>query len=96
MTQAIDLKVWDAMRYTEIFDEVVSIMKNDSSTCNDLGAGNFQHYKDQIKDDMPVADFSKVVKKYMPHLDRKGIFLLVIRRWAALILGLCVLRMHCM
>ena len=53
------------MNYTEIFDEVVSIMREDSSTCNDLGAGDFQRYKEQIKDDMPAADFAKTVKKYI-------------------------------
>ena len=60
------------MTYTEIFDEVVSIMREDSSTCNDLGAGNFQFYKDQIKDDMLAKDFTKVVKRYIASFGQEG------------------------
>lgn len=60
------------MNYTEIFAEVVSIMRYDSSTCNDLGAGNFQFYKDQIKDDMPAKDFTKVVKRYIASFGQEG------------------------
>lgn len=60
------------MKYSEIFDEVVSIMKVDSSTCNDFGAGDFQKYKDQIKDDMSAAEFTLVVKKYIASFGQEG------------------------
>ena len=60
------------MKYSEIFDEVVSIMRGDSSTCNDFGAGDYQKYKDQIKDDMPAKDFTLVVKKYIASFGQEG------------------------
>ncbi|MBR0219631.1 MAG: hypothetical protein IJQ33_10540 [Clostridia bacterium] len=60
------------MNYSEIFSEVVSIMENDSSTCNDMGAGNYQKYKRQIREDMPEAEFTRLVKLYLASFGLEG------------------------
>lgn len=38
--------------YKEIFNEVVSIMKKDSSTCEDMGAGDYRKYEAMIMNAM--------------------------------------------
>ncbi len=40
------------MTYKEIFNEVVSIMKKDSSTCEDMGAGDYRKYEAMIMNAM--------------------------------------------
>ena len=60
------------MRYTEIFDEVVSIMKNDSATCDDMGAGDYHKYEALISDDMSDEEFTYVVKKYLATFGMEG------------------------
>lgn len=60
------------MRYKEVFDDVVSIMRNDSSTCDDLGAGDYQKYAAQIRDDMSDEEFTYVVKKYLATFRQEG------------------------
>ncbi len=49
----------------EIFDEVVKILKEDSSTCKDKGAGNYEKYRCQIHEDMNEEDFRFVMKSYI-------------------------------
>lgn len=53
------------MRKLEIFDEVVKIMREDSSTCKDKGAGNYEKYRCQISEDMGEEDFRFVMKSYI-------------------------------
>ncbi len=38
--------------YKEIFNEVVSIMKKDSSTCEDMGTGDYRKYEAMIMNAM--------------------------------------------
>ena len=52
-------------KYTEIFDEIVDIMREDSSTCKDLGCGPYEKYKKMIYDSMPRKQFVKTVKQYL-------------------------------
>lgn len=37
-------------KYTEIFDEIVNIMRDDSSTCKDMGSGPHEQYRIMIYD----------------------------------------------
>lgn len=60
------------MNYTEIFHEVVSIMEKDSATCKDMGAGDFQKYREQIKNDMSEKAFTLIVKKYIASFGLEG------------------------
>ena len=53
------------MNYTEIFGEIVKIMQNDSATCKDFGAGDFEKYKSQITDDMDRMDFLHLAQDYL-------------------------------
>lgn len=60
------------MTYKEIFNEVVSIMKKDSSTCEDMGAGDYRKYEAMIRDDMSDEEFTYVVKKYLATFGMEG------------------------
>ncbi|MGM9969198.1 MAG: S41 family peptidase [Anaeroplasma sp.] len=60
------------MTYLEIFDEVVSIMKMDSSTCKDMGVGDYETYRNQINNDMTEKDFTLLVKKYLASFGLEG------------------------
>ncbi|MBE5858965.1 MAG: peptidase S41 [Butyrivibrio sp.] len=53
------------MTYKEIFKEIVEIMREDSATCKDYGAGNFQEYESRISDDMDRKDFLHLVQEYL-------------------------------
>lgn len=53
------------MNYTEIFGEIVSIMKNDSATCKDFGAGEYEKYKSRITDGMDRMEFLHLVQDYL-------------------------------
>lgn len=52
-------------KYTEIFDEIVDIMRVDSATCKDMGCGPYEKYKKMIDDSMPRKEFVKTVKQYL-------------------------------
>ena len=60
------------MTYKEIFNEVVSIMKKDSSTCEDMGAGDYRKYEAMIRDDMSDEEFTYFVKKYLATFGMEG------------------------
>lgn len=60
------------MTYSEIFDEVVNIMRTDSSTCQDMGAGEYETYRSQIREDMTERDFTFLVKKYLASFGLEG------------------------
>ncbi|MGM9662727.1 MAG: S41 family peptidase [Oscillospiraceae bacterium] len=60
------------MTYAEIFDEVVSIMKTDSATCKDMGAGAYAAYREQIRDDMTEREFTLLVKRYLASFGLEG------------------------
>ncbi len=51
--------------YTDIFEEIVAIMRTDSSTCKDMGVGPYKKYKDLIDDSMPRNQFVKIIKMYI-------------------------------
>ncbi len=53
------------MTYSEIFKEIVSIMKNDSASYPDFGAGNFEEYEKKITDDMDRMEFLHLVQNYV-------------------------------
>lgn len=53
------------MTYTEIFGEIIEIMRNDSATCKDYGAGDYEKYKEQISDDMDRMTFLHLVLDYL-------------------------------
>lgn len=53
------------MTKTEIFDDVVSIMHNDSSTCKDKQGGDESHFRAQITDDMDDEKFLFVMRSYL-------------------------------
>ncbi len=53
------------MTYTEIFKEVVSIMKIDSATYPDFGAGDYEKYLEKITDDMPRMEFLHLMQDYI-------------------------------
>ena len=53
------------MNYTEVFGEIVSIMRKDSATCKDYGAGDYKKYEEQISDDMDRMDFLHLVQDYL-------------------------------
>ena len=53
------------MTYTEIFQEIISIMKEDSATCKDFGAGDYQVFQSKISDDMERMEFLHVVQEYL-------------------------------
>ena len=60
------------MTYTEIFQEIVSIMKEDSATCKDFGAGDYQVFQSKISDDMERMEFLHVVKEYLATFGLEG------------------------
>ena len=60
------------MTYTEIFQEIVSIMKEDSATCKDFGAGDYQEFQSKISDDMERMEFLHVVKEYLATFGLEG------------------------
>ena len=60
------------MTYTEIFQEIVSIMKEDSATCKDFGAGDYQVFQSKISDDMERLEFLHVVKEYLATFGLEG------------------------
>ena len=53
------------MTKLEIFDDVVSIMQNDSSTCKDKQGGEVSYYRAQIADDMDDEKFLFVMRSYL-------------------------------
>lgn len=53
------------MKYLEIFNAIIEIMKNDSSTCKDMGIKDHEKYRRMISDDMEEKEFTKTVKKYI-------------------------------
>lgn len=67
-----NLRMRKAMTYLEIFDEVVNIMRVDSSTCNDLGVAEYDTYRNQIHDEMTEKDFTLLVKKYLASFGLEG------------------------
>ena len=58
--------------YSEIFKEVVDIMRIDSSTCRDMGAGPFCKYQCMINDLMSRKQFVKVMKMYISEFSLPG------------------------
>ena len=53
------------MEYTEILNEVVSIMKEDSATYPDFGAGNYKEYAARISNTMDRMEFLHVMNQYL-------------------------------
>ena len=53
------------MNYTEIFEEIVSCLQNDSATCKDYGAGDHERYRAKITDDMDRMEFLHLVQDYL-------------------------------
>ena len=60
------------MDYTEIFHEVISVMEKDSATCRDMGVGDFQTYRAQVRNDMSEEAFTLLVKKYLASFGLEG------------------------
>lgn len=58
--------------YSEIFEEVVSIMREDSSTCKDMGVGPYKKYKSLINDSMSRILFVKTMKRYISEFRLPG------------------------
>ena len=58
--------------YTEIFNDIVSIMRTDSATCKDMGAGSFEKYRAEINDSMPRREFVRLVKAYISEFKLPG------------------------
>ena len=58
--------------YSEIFDEIVDIMRTDSSTCKDMGVGPYKKYKALIDDSMPRRLFVKTIKMYISEFKLPG------------------------
>lgn len=53
------------MTKLEIFDDVVSVMKNDASCCKDEPGGDVEYYRAQISEDMDENAFLYVMKSYL-------------------------------
>lgn len=53
------------MTKLEIFDDVVSIMQNDSSTCKDKQGGDVSYFRAQIADDMDDEKFLFIMRSYL-------------------------------
>lgn len=60
------------MTKLEIFDEVVNIMRYDSSTCKDITGGNVDEYRVKIKDEMTDFEFLYVMQSYLASFGIKG------------------------
>ncbi len=60
------------MTYTEIFDEVVSIMKTDSATCRDIPGDDPAPYRAKIAPDMPEEEFIRLVQDYLISFGFRG------------------------
>lgn len=60
------------MTKLEIFDEVVNIMRYDSSTCKDIAGGNVEEYRVKIKDEMTDFEFLYVMQSYLATFGIKG------------------------
>lgn len=60
------------MTKLEIFDEVVDIMRYDSSTCKDITGGDVEVYRAKIKEDMPDFEFVYVMQSYLATFGIKG------------------------
>ena len=60
------------MTYTEIFDDVVSIMKNDSSTCRDIPGDDPAPYREKITPDMTSEVFGRLVREYLISFGIRG------------------------
>ena len=53
------------MTKSEIFDDVVSIMKNDSATCRDIAGADPAPFRERISEDMSSGDFIDLVNEYL-------------------------------
>ena len=53
------------MTKREIFEDVVSVMKNDASCCKDEPGGDVEYYRAQISEDMDEQAFLYVMKSYL-------------------------------
>ena len=53
------------MTYTEIFDDVVEIMKHDSATCKDIPGGDPAPFRERITADMTDEPFAALVSDYL-------------------------------
>ena len=60
------------MTRLEIFDEVVDIMKCDSSTCKDIAGGNVVFYRKQVKEEMSDTEFLYIMQAYLATFGIKG------------------------
>ena len=60
------------MKKLEIFDEVVNIMRCDSSTCKDIEGGNVEEYRMKIKEEMTDFEFLYVMQSYLASFGIKG------------------------
>lgn len=60
------------MTKLEIFDEVVDIMRHDSSTCKDITGGNVDEYRVKIKEEMSDFDFLYAIQSYLATFGIKG------------------------
>lgn len=58
------------LKKTEIFKEVVDIMRHDSSTCKDRSGGDVSGYLSRISDGMRDEDFLRLVCSYLGTFDR--------------------------
>lgn len=60
------------MKKIEIFEEVVDIMKHDSSTCKDITGGDVDIYRSKITEEMSDMDFLYVMQEYVATFEVKG------------------------
>ncbi|WP_026652137.1 S41 family peptidase [Butyrivibrio proteoclasticus] len=60
------------MTYTQIFDDIIKIMKEDSATCKDFGAGPYEEYQSKITDDMDRMEFMHLVQEYLATFKVEG------------------------
>lgn len=58
--------------YSEIFEEIIKIMREDSSTYKDWGAGSYRKYKNMIYDTMSRKEFVRIVKMYISEFRLPG------------------------
>lgn len=60
------------MKKLEIFDEVVSVMRQDSSTCKDIKGGDISAYREKITEEMSDMEFLYLMQKYLATFEVKG------------------------
>lgn len=78
------------MTKTEIFDDIVSVVKHDAAFCKDIPGADVEIYRSKINDDMPEDEFVFNVQSYLAsfgvqgHLafrSKRGFISFQVKRW---------------